>query len=181
MSARGNRWCCRRDITGNKGQGRVMSICWRFEMSIDRGIIDDDHKFLIRCVNRFLETVTQTHRFSELPELLTGLKRYALVHFEREEELQRCIHYPFQDAHRREHQDMVAQLMETEALFGHQLAIDPSQAVAAMGTLLRRWLVDHILKTDLQMRPYVRDMAMFGSKMAPLTSLSSHERIEALF
>lgn len=158
-----------------------MAICWRYEMSIDRGIIDDDHKFLIRSVNRFSKMVTHRRRLDEMRNLLAGLQRYAQVHFDREEELQRCIHYPFYEAHRREHQDLVAQLEETAAQFEHRLSLDPQQAVAAVGSLLRTWLMDHILKTDRLMRPYVREMAAFGSQFAPLISVAGHEPIEALF
>lgn len=158
-----------------------MGICWRYEMSIDRGIIDDDHKFLIRSVNRFSEMVAERHRFGELRDLLSGLQRYAQVHFDREEELQRCIHYPFHEAHRREHLDLVEQLEKTAAQFEQQLSLDPQRAVATVGALLRSWLMDHILKTDLLMRPYVREMASFGCQFAPLSSLAAHERIEALF
>jgi hemerythrin len=158
-----------------------MAICWRYEMSIDRGIIDDDHKFLIRSVNRFSEVVAHEKRLRELRDLLGGLQRYAQIHFDREEELQRCIHYPFYEAHRREHQDLAAQLEETAAQFEHQLSIDPQQAVTAVGSLLRTWLIDHILKSDLLMRPYVKEMTSFGSQFAPLTSAAGRERIEALF
>lgn len=158
-----------------------MSICWRFEMSIDRGIIDDDHKFLIRSVNRFSEMVAQPHLLCELPALLSGLQRYSQIHFDREEELQRCIHYPFHEAHRREHQDMVEQLTQIAAGFERNHLTDPRQAVSAVGALLRAWLIDHILKSDMLMRPYVREMASFGSQLAPLIGMAGHERLEVLF
>jgi len=89
-----------------------MTIQWREKMTIDDGVIDQDHKHLIDIINRFEKTAQDGLTLNEGLEILFALKFYASTHFKREEQLQRLIDFPFFEAHKREHEELIEKLTE---------------------------------------------------------------------
>src|SRR6266545_3261240 len=73
----------------------MLPIRWRREMSVDNGIIDDDHRHLIDIINSF--SYHRARGRADLPhamDCLNALKFYANTHFAREERLQLMVGYP---------------------------------------------------------------------------------------
>jgi len=62
-----------------------MTIQWREKMTIDDGVIDQDHRHLIDIINRFENAAKDGLTLSEGLEILFALKFYASTHFKREE------------------------------------------------------------------------------------------------
>jgi len=148
-----------------------MTINWRDKMSVDDGVIDQDHKHLIDIINRFENTAKDGLSLDEALEILYALKFYASTHFHREERLQVLIEFPFCDAHKKEHQELLEALDDiiTDVKFSN----DDSHTKIARDTavLLRDWLVDHILQSDLRMRPFVDALRREGRNMEDLASI----------
>ncbi len=148
----------------------VMPILWRKEMSVDASTIDDDHKLLIDLINSFEAVINQNPTIAALDRHLLQLRHYSIEHFKREEALQRAVHYPFYQAHAREHSDLVNRL---ETIIAHRTAARSGRDLTVVSreilALLKEWLVEHILRTDLRMRPYVAQMKAHQRKMAALT------------
>ena len=132
-----------------------MSVQWRRELSIDGGPIDDDHRHLLEIVNRFEQEGAAGDR-KALLNTLADLRYYAREHFRREEQLQEDIHYPKRFQHRLEHQELAERL---NTVIGHfeGAMTEPQLVEVSWETvdLLRHWLIDHMIKADLQFRPYV--------------------------
>jgi len=148
-----------------------MSISWRDKMSVDDGIIDQDHKHLIDIINQFENTAKDGLSLDEALEILYALKFYATTHFQREEQLQMMIEFPFRDAHKKEHQGLLETL--AKIISEVKYSSDESHEKIARDTavLLREWLVDHILQSDLSMRPFVDALRREGHNMEDLASI----------
>lgn len=139
-----------------------MPIFWRSQLRIGQDDIDADHRYLILLIN----TVELVLRFPDQPHhvelALDELLRYAQFHFEREEKIQIAYGYTHLDEHKIEHRRLLGSL---EALIAKvKLALaDPAAGPATVQAqsgeitaLLRHWLVDHVMKADMQMSDMFR-------------------------
>ena len=93
---------------------------------------------------------------------LAELRRYAEYHFEREERIQIAYGYLHLDQHKREHRALLAEI-DVLAQRIHATLEDPDGGVegvkAQSGEItafLRKWLVDHVMKADMQLAPLFR-------------------------
>ena len=146
-----------------------MFIVWRDQMSVDGGLIDQDHRVLIGIINEFAGTDAAPAAIPALESILAKLDRYTQIHFEREEKLQRGIVYPFHEAHRRAHKDLIRQLSEVREELKTKAATQSTDEIAAaharMGEFLHHWLVDHIIEADLRMKPYTAEIRAQAHKL----------------
>jgi hemerythrin len=137
-----------------------MPIKWREELSIDHGPIDQDHHTLIAIINTFETVMPGPDAVAKLADVLEKLEQYGSMHFEREEQLQRKVAFPFSKAHNQQHRLLMRSLASARA----ELASVASGKTLAifrvhMSVFLHDWLLDHIIQNDLLMKPYVRAMA----------------------
>lgn len=172
-----------------------MRIQWREEMAIDHGLIDNDHKYLISIMNEFCDSDPLEQTPDHLLNILSKLNTYTTIHFRREEALQRAVHYSFIDAHHHEHGDLLRALYSIHHglfSFDTQAAEVPEDTVLIPGApdpatpagrvvrahrkvaeFLRHWLIDHIIKSDLRMKPYAEAMLPMARGMKPLRQMSA--------
>lgn len=172
-----------------------MKIQWRDEMAIDHGLIDNDHKYLISIMNEFCETDPGDGSPDHLVSILSKLNSYTTIHFRREEALQRAAHYSYVDAHHHEHGDLLRALYGiNQSLFSLNAPVaedpedidmppgapDPAtpagrvfRAHRRVAKFLHHWLIDHIIKSDLRMKPYAEAMAPTARGMKPLKQMSA--------
>jgi hemerythrin len=137
-----------------------MTIVWRDQMSIDGGMIDDDHKCLIGLVNALESIPSGPAMSAEVKLIMSRLCRYAQVHFEREERLQTVVAFPYQQAHHRDHMNNLRGL---QALSAECETVVPSQMAAFRARLcsfMSQWIRDHIFEYDLVMKPFVAEIRL---------------------
>jgi hemerythrin-like metal-binding protein len=154
--------------------GAMNHIQWRHTMSVDGGLIDEDHRHLIDIINRFGRYMSR-HGASlgDAVDVLYALKFYAGTHFEREEHLQRLVDYPDAERHHHEHQGLLATLHD---IIARAAATDEAYAADVadeLSALLRRWLLVHIIKLDLGMRPYGERMRRHAPEFPVLKKLAA--------
>jgi hemerythrin len=169
-----------------------MSIQWREEMAIDHGPIDQDHRTLIAIINEFCGTAPTVAALPGLQATLDKLSHYTAVHFRREEGLQAQAQYPHLDAHHQEHMELIRQLANIrEQLAKLTAPADESTGVsradppivkpgpkvrtseigvihANVEAFVHDWLVDHIIRSDLRMKPYAAKMEQHARQLRPL-------------
>lgn len=166
-----------------------MTILWRPAMAIDNGIIDHDHQVLLSIINDFCELKPNIDGQAEQQRTLAKLHHYANCHFAREEQLQAAANFPH--GHAGAHKQLIRRLDEISmkvAALGpievvhdgdedNELALidadtieNHSKTHSEITVLLRSWMVDHILKSDLQMKPYVAAMKPHATRMHSLWS-----------
>jgi hemerythrin len=123
-------------------------------MAVDGGLIDRDHQVLIAIINEFSDIAVAPVAGDRLRRTLLGLDNYAKRHFAREEELQRAIGFPDRDSHHREHLRLVARLTHFRSELDGMKAAELAAAHERMTGFLHHWIIDHVIKSDLRMRPF---------------------------
>jgi hemerythrin len=156
---------------GNRLQAKElrMALVWRDEMSIDGSVIDDDHKCLMVLVNEVAVLRPDQGMLVMLDVALARLVTYAEVHFEREESMQTAAAFIYAQAHRSRHRsiarEMAALLAECKTLTRDELP----RFHARLCDRLYDWLLDHILKADMMMKPLVAEMRRHARLSESLT------------
>ena len=127
-----------------------MPIHWRDAMSVGNEMIDEDHKKLFLLVNLY-EGAIAKHNLFELKVAFQGLMEYTAQHFEREEKLQSAICMPGASGHRQEHRELVSRLENFNRTLND--ASQPRISIEVASKFLHDWIVSHVLKSDMKMRP----------------------------
>ena len=122
---------------------------WREELAVGDPVIDDDHKHLIKLVNAYEGAITERNP-RQLKNALDGLVTYAKEHFEREENVMLAVHFPHRISHMQQHEELLIKIQKfhDEMMKAHALDIEE------VSRFLHDWLVEHVVKEDLQLRPY---------------------------
>jgi len=147
-------------------------VQWREGMAIDGGVIDDDHRHLISLINDYEELMAKGFDQGAILKVLQSLKFYTVYHFTREEAAQRAANYPEAETHAAEHKRLIDCVDYAMLLLGREIAGDRRDELKGqVARLLNNWLVSHIIKYDIPMRPYVRNMRLFMGKQAPISTV----------
>jgi hemerythrin len=136
-----------------------MTIAWREAMCVGDPTVDTDHKHLVDLINAFEIAIAGKIDHKKIARVLLGLVEYTGEHFAREEELQLAIRYPYYESHRRSHRDVLRKLSDLMGVYS-TTPEGPARdgMVRDVATFLKEWLVDHIIQSDLRMKPYVLQM-----------------------
>ncbi len=130
----------------------TMALQWRDEMSVFNRAIDTDHQYLIEIVNR-IEQSLKTRNRNELTKQLGNLTQYAQVHFEREERIALAAGYTQVPSLSKSHLSLMSRLNQVRAEFDDAGESWSSEAAEHFTLFLRNWLIDHVIKEDLLMKP----------------------------
>ncbi len=129
-----------------------MSLVWREQLSVGNDAIDADHKHLIDIVNLVEESMAGKNR-SKLVAALDNLTEYSLIHFDREEKIAEAAGYT-QTPHLHEsHEGLVKQLEQMKGEVDAMGQEWSDETARHFTTFLRAWLLDHVIKEDLLMKP----------------------------
>jgi len=128
-----------------------MSLEWREQLSVGNDVIDSDHKYLIEIINR-VEKGFATNDREALRTALDSLFQYSKTHFEAEEKIASAAGY---SAVPRLHDSHMA-LLDSLNLLRRKFAGEWTPALIEHFTaLLRDWLMNHVIKEDLMMKPFL--------------------------
>lgn len=134
-----------------------MTIEWRSTMAIGDASVDADHQALVQLINAVELTLTAGNGRAELGVAMDQLASYALAHFEREENLMRYTSFNGLVPHRQSHRELREQLNTIRrTIEGETLESLPTKDVARLVDLLRHWLLDHVLKEDMQIKAHLK-------------------------
>lgn len=124
-------------------------ITWKEQYAVGIDRIDQEHRTLIKLINKAYGVYRGVSDADSLSELAAYLRGYALKHFETEETLMREHGFPRSAAHIKRHDDFRHQLVESEEL-------DPG----VVFEFLARWLAEHILNEDRALADYLRGQGL---------------------
>lgn len=132
-----------------------MSLEWREQLSVGNGAIDSDHKKLIGLINS-VELALNEKNWDILSGAIEQLSQYGMEHFAREEKIAQAAGYGKFIHLRQEHvllsKELTRAKRELEGMHGEW-----SEAVIRNFTkFLRRWLIDHVIKEDMLLRPVLQ-------------------------
>jgi len=128
-----------------------MPIQWREQFNVGNDLIDSDHQYLLEIINKAERSLSGQHHHRLTP-LLDELARYGKAHFEREELIARAVGYPKAEQLHISHEQLVAKLVE---FCGEMDTVWTEQSIAAFTGFLRDWLLNHVIKEDMLMKPWL--------------------------
>lgn len=133
-------------MTGSQTGGRMPYIQWTAELETGIPLIDKDHKVLVSLLNQVHGAIGDREERAVLASVLDSLLEYTNYHFAREEKLQEVAGYEGLPAHHDRHGVLIQQVKEICNRYE-----EDSETVQGDEVLqfLKSWLVDHILKHDM--------------------------------
>lgn len=131
-------------------------IIWNESFSVGVQELDNQHKKLIKILNKLIK-MANAEVFSEtVSDTLTEMTKYAAIHFETEEKLMKKFNYPDFDAHKEQHK---AFQKKTVGFCMYAMAYKSSVPTDIL-TFLMTWLVNHILVSDMKYKDFFRDQEL---------------------
>ena len=128
-----------------------MGLIWAEHLSVGNGLIDSDHKNLIVVVNSMEQAIGLRDR-AALSKAFVLLDTYITIHFRNEEKIAHAINFPFTQnkfEHRQLMHEMRYMVERLESNVGHW----PDSLLERYSHFLSNWMIDHIIKTDMKMKP----------------------------
>jgi len=132
-----------------------MSLVWREQLSVGNNVIDTDHRYLINIINRVEQSLGAGDR-RELSVALDSLSKYTQEHFAREEKIARAAGYEQVPGLSHSHEALVKQLDEIKTEIRNKGQEWTPEVAEKFTKLLRSWLIDHVIKEDLLMKPVLQ-------------------------
>ena len=150
-----------------------MEFEWNESLSIDKGVIDEDHRFLILKISELLDSIHRRDQKQIILEKLKVIKLFATEHFRREEKLQQAVGFPDHDKHKGIHANLIDLLMfNTKRILIDYSSNDSGESIErrfqAIEKFMHKWLIQHIQIQDMKMKPYVSAMRERADTMSPL-------------
>jgi hemerythrin len=141
-------------IQVSKHERLAMTILWRPAMAIGDDMVDTDHQHLIDLINTVELTLQASVGEVSMAGALDALAAYTKEHFDREETLMRVIGYDRLAEHREAHHNLRGRLFEIRRHIEEAKAkVAPPHEVQKLIELLRAWLLDHVMKEDMLLKP----------------------------
>jgi len=119
-------------------------IEWEDKYSVGVSIIDEEHKKLIDIINRAIAAKQNRDNPEEISEILNEMMKYTHEHFKNEEAYMVKFNYPMYQYHREEHLDFSMRTLSYQS----RVTNGDYNVANEILEYLKRWLVDHIQKTD---------------------------------
>jgi hemerythrin len=125
-------------------------IQWDEAFSVGVPVIDRQHKELVRMTNALFESCEQNDAVTPyFMRAIQGAANYAKTHFATEEKYMRMVNYPDYAAHKKEHEEFVAEVLRQVRLFEQNQARPMDFAL-----YLKNWLLNHIAVSDQKFSPF---------------------------
>ncbi len=133
-----------------------MTLIWRKPLEIGDETIDTDHKYLICMINTVELTMRTPEHRDLLPATLEQLVEYTNAHFKREESIMLLTNYPRYMQHKQQHQLLIQELDDIQKKLQERGGGEFSDGECAeLAKLFRHWLIDHLVKEDMLLKPWL--------------------------
>jgi len=126
-------------------------ITWSENFSVNITEIDSQHKKLIALINELHEAMKVAKGKDVMGHILSELVNYTVYHFGTEEKLFQKYGYPEIVNHKKQHDDLTRQVMDTADKFNKGGNIITVEVM----TFLKDWLQSHILRVDKRYAPFL--------------------------
>lgn len=128
-----------------------MALLWTKRLSVGNAMFDSEHKKLIGVINQ-IEYAIKTKDYSALLRELKLLMHHLHAHEMKEEQFSQMASLSF-DQHKLAHQHLQTELQRTGNELEAKNGVWPEYVMDHYPQLLREWLVEHITKEDMLMKP----------------------------
>jgi hemerythrin len=135
----------------NMATAAALLFPWNDTYSVQIGIIDMQHKNLVKLVNDLHQAMVVGHGKDELGRILSSLISYTKAHFKTEEHFLDSHQYPDYAKHKSEHDQLTKTVLDFQGKF---LRNEIGLTVEVM-EFLKDWLGKHILGSDKKYTPFL--------------------------
>ena len=131
-------------------------IKWNENFSVGVRKIDEQHKKLIKMINKLIET-NKTKVYSEtIYDTLVKMTKYADYHFQTEEQYMIEYDYPDYSSHKEQHIEFRKKTVA--------FAVDTMKYKEALPieilSYLQNWLINHILTSDMKFKSFFNEKGL---------------------
>jgi len=126
-------------------------VQWDESYSVGIDTIDADHKKLLGMINQLQTAAHYKTDKTMIEDILNDLVDYTKYHFTREEGMMQDADYPDFDAHKKQHEEMIAQVGK----FVDEYRVDGTKTIEEVAMYLKTWLINHINGSDQKYAPYL--------------------------
>ena len=124
---------------------------WSETYSVEIGIIDMQHKNLVKIVNDMHQAMVGGHGKEQLGRILSSLVSYTQAHFKTEESFMQSHGYPEYATHKVEHDRLTKTVLDFQSKFQkNQVGL-----TLEVMEFLKDWLGKHIMGTDKRYTPFM--------------------------
>jgi hemerythrin len=125
-------------------------IEWNDSLKIGMEEIDNQHHELVVIYNELCDAIESRAGAEQTMRILRHLGHYTSVHFATEEALMRMLEYPEYEPHKRAHDALIEELRKLT----HMAADLPQGVNFQLMHMIKQWLSQHILETDVKLVPH---------------------------
>ena len=130
---------------------------WNEKLAVGIATIDSQHKELFKRINNLVVAIKEHRCKSEIDSTIAFLDDYARVHFSEEEKHMQKTNYAGLEEQREGHRKYLAALAELKAEASLPRVPGSSYDLSATtNQVVVDWIVDHILKLDMQFGDFLR-------------------------
>lgn len=131
-----------------------MALIWTKQLSVGNATLDSEHKNLIGMVNSIEYAIEIRDSFALL-RAIKLLMECVHDHFTNEERFAQTIDLPF-DQHKLAHRHFQKELQSTWNELDVKKGMWTEHVMEYYPQFLREWLVEHIMKEDMLMKPVLQ-------------------------
>ncbi|MDO8812000.1 MAG: hemerythrin family protein [Gallionella sp.] len=132
----------------------AISIVWSKQLSVGNATLDSEHRNLIAKINN-VKRVIETGDNAALRDAFWLLESLLATHFENEKMFAQCINIDF-DQHELAHRHMLKELQHIRDDLAKKKEVRSDSEAKLHYQLLCDWLIGHITKEDMQMKPILQ-------------------------
>lgn len=145
------------------GNAKMSTLEWQDRYSVGVDEIDSDHHEIVSIINKLDEVMSSGKARDGLPSIMGRLVDYTRDHFRREEALMAQYQYPETDQHKETHKKFIAEFGKIQAAL-----VRGNYAISiTLFSLLRNWLIDHIMVVDRDLGKHINHCkSVIGKNMA---------------
>lgn len=128
-------------------------IRWDDSFSVGVKKLDEQHRQIIRIINKLIDTTNVSVDSELISDTLTEMRQYASDHFETEEHMMMEYKYPDYKSNKDHH----IEFRKRTAGFSMDSIRYKKTVPIEVLTYLKEWWVDHILKIDMKYKAFFVD------------------------
>jgi len=122
-------------------------LAWNEDYCIGHDLIDSEHKRLFEIADRIFAIKNPLMDEAAIRKSVHELYDYMKKHFEHEEQYMTDVSYSDSQMHKERHSEIIGEMNDILRFSKNYIQIE-NRLVA----LMRKWLIDHILKEDLKVK-----------------------------
>ena len=123
------------------------ALLWNDDYSIGHDAIDSEHKRLFEIAGQIFAINNPLMDLTAIKKIVYQLYDSMKKHFEHEEDYMTHVVYSDTGAHKEKHAEIISEMNDILKLSKNFIQIENR-----LESLLRKWLLDHILNEDLKVK-----------------------------